>query len=629
MVFWLPALALAQPSGGPYGPVQQTYEVPKDAAHVYYVAPDGKKEADGTKTEEPTSLEAAIERVVTGDAIILRGGTYRTGGLKLNQSVTIQPFKDERPIINGTKIATDWENLHNGQWRTKWATLFPSAPQDWWRREREAARTPLYKFNNDLVFADGKRLHPVGWAGDVKEDTYWVDYEKGFVYIGTDPAKKQIEITAFDSALIQSMAKVHDREPDHKGSTIRGITFTQYAYRALEIEGRDPEGVSPEAEHGNDVAGAVFENCTISHCSRVAGYFRGNHLVIRHCLVSDTGTEGIYVLGSNDILLERNIVTRNNVENITGYYASAVKIFNQCYRATCRENLIIDNGNGSCGVWYDVGEVDGVFVNNWVERTDNGFFFEISKGATCAGNVFVDCGTGIKILNSRDVHVYQNTLVDSTLWIERSPRSAANDHFGWHPATGSGRRRARRARRRRQPDLRQRGVRSPAAGLRPKRESARSPHQAAGRGSRLQRLRHPRHSQRKAHVRLQHPDRLHVARTVAGRRLEVRNPQPHVQRLLRPALQRRTTQPLRAALRISWRRFGRSPAARSAQIARLVWRKRGLPRCVSRRKIILKQCNQLPYIRSPDSPSAQLLSLLDFARSSIEHGGPAGAEIPR
>ena len=439
-LFAVPILApcplYAQPSGGPYGPVQQTYEPPKDAAHVYYVAPDGKKEAGGTKTEEPTSLESAIERVVTGDAIILRGGTYRTGNLKLNQQITIQPFKDERPILNGTQVATDWENLHNGQWRTKWATLFPSVPQDWWRREREAARTPLYKFNNDLVFADGKRLHPVGWAGDVKEDTYWVDYEKGFVYIGADPSKKQIEITAFDSALIQSMAKAHDREPDHKGSTIRGITFTQFAYRALEIEGRDPEGVSPDAEHGNDVAGAVFENCTISECSRVAGYFRGNHLVIRHCLVSDTGTEGIYVLGSNDILLERNIVTRNNVENITGYYASAVKIFNQCYRATCRDNLIIDNGNGSCGVWYDVGEVDGVFVNNWVERTDNGFFFEISKGATCAGNVFVDCGTGIKILNSRDVHVYQNTLVDSTLWIERSPRSAANDHFGWHPATG-------------------------------------------------------------------------------------------------------------------------------------------------------------------------------------------------
>ncbi len=426
----------AQPSGGPYGPIQRTYEVPADAAHVFYVAPDGKSDAKGDSVDEPTTLETAIEHVVTGDAIILRGGTYRTGNLRLNQGVTIQPYKDERPILKGTKVGTEWERLRDGLWRIRWTTLFPSAPQDWWRRERESARTPLYKFNNDMVFADGTLLDAVGWAGEVGENSYWVDYDKGYIYVGTDPAEKEIEITAFDSALVRTKGAAHGKESDKKGPTIRGITFTQYAYRAIEIEGADPEGVSPEAEHGKDVVGSTFEHCTISFCSRVAGYFRGDKMTIRHCLISDTGTEGIYILSSNDVLLERNIITRTNVENITGYYASAVKIFNQCYRVTCRENLVIDNGNGSSGIWYDVGEVDGVFVNNWVERTDNGFFFEISQGAICAGNVFVDCGTGIKILNARGVRVYQNTFVNSTAWFERTPRSAVGDHFGWHPATG-------------------------------------------------------------------------------------------------------------------------------------------------------------------------------------------------
>ena len=54
-----PAAAHAQPSGGPYGPIPQTYDVPKDAAHVYYVAPDGKAEAAGTSLSEPTTLESA------------------------------------------------------------------------------------------------------------------------------------------------------------------------------------------------------------------------------------------------------------------------------------------------------------------------------------------------------------------------------------------------------------------------------------------------------------------------------------------------------------------------------------------------------------------------------------------
>ena len=63
----------AQPSGGPYGPIDQRYEIPK-AAHVYYVAPDGKADSSGTSQEQPTTLEVAIERVVTGDAIVMLRG---------------------------------------------------------------------------------------------------------------------------------------------------------------------------------------------------------------------------------------------------------------------------------------------------------------------------------------------------------------------------------------------------------------------------------------------------------------------------------------------------------------------------------------------------------------------------
>ena len=81
----------AQPSGGPYGPIDRRYEIPK-AAHVYYVAPDGKAGSPGTTLEQPTTLEAAIERVVTGDAVVMRGGVYRTGGLVLNQGITLQPY---------------------------------------------------------------------------------------------------------------------------------------------------------------------------------------------------------------------------------------------------------------------------------------------------------------------------------------------------------------------------------------------------------------------------------------------------------------------------------------------------------------------------------------------------------
>jgi parallel beta-helix repeat protein len=442
----------AQPSGGPYGPIQQTYNLPMVTGKIYYVSPNGRADQSGEELSNSTTIEAAIERVKTGDAIVLRGGTYRTGNLELNQEITIQPFADEQPILKGTFVASEWRNLGNGLWTTHWTHLFPSKPDSWWRRYREGKKTPLHKFNNDMVFVNGKFLQSTGWEGEVDENSFYIDYETGTVYIGVDPTDKLVEITAFNSAMIITSRDVHDKSSNHKGPTIKGITFTQYAYRAIEIEGKYPIGLDPEANHGKDVTGTTFENCTISFCSRVAGYFKGDHLTIRHCKISDTSTEGVYVIGSNDILLEKNIFTRNNIEQITGYYPAAVKIFDQCYRATCKDNLIIDLPYSN-GIWYDVGNVDGRFINNWVENvgniknefsikqpwpSDNGFFFEISKGAICVGNVFVNCDHGVWALNSSNVQIYNNTFINSTACIARNARGTSADHFGWHPTTGPG-----------------------------------------------------------------------------------------------------------------------------------------------------------------------------------------------
>jgi hypothetical protein len=425
----------AQPSGGPYGPIQQTYDLPKNAAHIYYVAPDGQSNAPGTTLEQPTSLASAIERSVTGDAIILRGGTYRTGGLTFNQGITLQPYADEHPVLKGTLVATNWEAQINGLWRTSWSHLFPAKAADWWRREREGTKTPPWRFNNDMVFVDGELLKAVGWEGEIDAHSYYIDYDAGQVYIGVNPTNHLVEITAYDGALTRTTSPCHGKTSDGKGPVIRGITFTQYAYRALEVEGKEPVGLSDPATYGNDVTGTTLENLTVSYCSRVAGYFRGDRLTVRHCLISDTRTEGIYVIGSADCLLEKNIFRRNNIQQITGYFPAAVKIFNQCYRTTCRDNLVQDQPYSN-GIWYDVGNVDGVFINNRVENALDGFFFEISKGAICAGNVFVNCDHGVRALNSSNVRVYHNTLVNCDASFERTERSAVADHFGWHPSTG-------------------------------------------------------------------------------------------------------------------------------------------------------------------------------------------------
>ena len=165
----------AEPLDIVYGPIEQVYEIPETEGQIYYVSPDGDAAAEGLSLEAPTSIESAIARVVSGDVIIMREGVYRTGNLFFNQGITIQPYKDEKPVLNGTLIADNWQQGADSLWFTQWDYLFPGQPEDWWVRERNEEFTPLHRFNNDVVFIDGQYLQSAGSKAELDEGTFFVD----------------------------------------------------------------------------------------------------------------------------------------------------------------------------------------------------------------------------------------------------------------------------------------------------------------------------------------------------------------------------------------------------------------------------------------------------------------------
>ena len=120
--------------------------------------------------------------------------------------------------------------------------------------------TPLHIFNNDMVFVDGKILKSTGWEGEVNENSFYIDYKNGFVYIGINPENHLIEITAHNRGFHRVTRDVHSKKNDHKGIVIRGVTLTQYAYCAFEIDGYEPQGLADASTFGKDVVGSVIEH---------------------------------------------------------------------------------------------------------------------------------------------------------------------------------------------------------------------------------------------------------------------------------------------------------------------------------------------------------------------------------
>ena len=417
-----------------YGVYDHTYEIPDVPGTVYYVSPDGDAAADGLTLENPTTIYEAFKKVVTGDAIIMRGGLYRAGDITFNQGITIQPYMDEKPVMNGTMVVDSWEKVSDTLWVTDWDRLFPDVPMDWWNRWANERSTPLHRFNGDVVFIDGQFLESAGSTEEVDEGTFYVDYEGKKIYIGVNPEGRFVEITAFRKAIYRTLATENGKEPDKRGPVIKGITFTQYADTMVHIGGSE----LAIDQHGRDIVGTTFENCTFSTCFKIGMFAISDSLVMRNCNVVNTNTEGIYVVASADVLLERNIIENNNIEKWTGYYPSAVKIFNQSHNAVFRDNLVKNQPNSN-GVWWDVGNHDGVFVNNHCEDiAQSALFFEISEGLTAAGNTFINCDQALFALNAKDVKLYNNTLINSRANFRRDSRGDQLGVFGWHVTTGPG-----------------------------------------------------------------------------------------------------------------------------------------------------------------------------------------------
>ena len=234
----------AQPSGGPYGPIPQTYPLPDKAAHVYYVAPDGKAEAAGTTLAEPTTLEAAIERVVTGDAIVMRGGTYRTGGLRLNQGITLQPYARRAAGPQGDAGRDEVA----GPAQQRVADVLDDAvpgPAAWAGGSATARACGRRSTGSTTTWSSSTARccsRPAG-KGELDEHSYYIDYEAGQVYIGMDPD----EPAGRDHRLRQR-PRAHERPlprqgvgqegPDHPRDHVHAVRLPRARHRGEEA--RDP-----------------------------------------------------------------------------------------------------------------------------------------------------------------------------------------------------------------------------------------------------------------------------------------------------------------------------------------------------------------------------------------------------
>ena len=100
-------------------------------AAAFFVATNGDDVNPGDEQKPLRSIQAALDRMVAGDACILRGGTYREAAIfktsgEEGKPVRLQAYPGESVVLDGTE----------------------AAPKTWTVYKEKISRVSGYKFHN-------------------------------------------------------------------------------------------------------------------------------------------------------------------------------------------------------------------------------------------------------------------------------------------------------------------------------------------------------------------------------------------------------------------------------------------------------------------------------------------------
>jgi len=315
------------PSGGPYGPRPQTFPRPRvRRASLLRVARWANWRTGNTVDNPPRSRRRSRARRRATRSSARRHVSHRRPSVQ--PGITLQPHGDEQPVIKARRWRRNGRRRATGSGAPRGRGCFrPSRPTGGGATVR--AQDALYRFNNDMVFVDGQPLKAAGWSEHDAQSYYTITRRATSTSASTsEPARGDHGVR---HALLRTTARVHDKDSDRRGPTIRGLTFTQYAFRAIEIEGRDPTA----CRRNRHTARMSSEHARARDDSRIAPAWRR----ICAATTSPFGIAGQRHEHRGDFhpqlvgcAARKNVFTPTTSSRSLGYYPAAVKVFNQCHR---------------------------------------------------------------------------------------------------------------------------------------------------------------------------------------------------------------------------------------------------------------------------------------------------------
>ncbi|NPV48336.1 MAG: hypothetical protein HPY69_15465 [Armatimonadetes bacterium] len=366
--------------------------------HVAQQAPGANDANPGTEARPLATISAAMLKVQPGDTVLVHAGTYRESVVFPGEDwkdpqrrCTLAGAEGERPVIKGSDVL----------------------PTDWTRLEGE--RPIYYQPRNtytQMVFVDEQPLRQIGlqgspkraagtngfqyqrqWSGkgldDMAPGSFFYDEAQQRLYVwladGGDPAQHTIEAAVRSDGVLL------------KGTwTLRNLDVRHVADDFWPHE-------QAVAIGGNQ---SVVENCRITHNEFLGLIISGEDCVVRGNEIAYNGLEGLTSNLGYRMLVEGNEIHHNAWRGDVVCLTAGNKL------VMWRDSKFLRNhwhDEPASALWLDISDGNILIAENRFDNCSVGVYFEISRWAVIANNVFRGCGRAIWSYGS-DVLIAHNVV---------------------------------------------------------------------------------------------------------------------------------------------------------------------------------------------------------------------------
>lgn len=371
------------------------YSVP---AGAIFVSPAGSDRNYGTQRSPVKTVRAAMSKARAGGTVVLRKGTYHQQ-FTVTKELTIQNYPGEAVWFDGSQSVSSFERTDRGWLHRGWTAEFDSSPSYTRGSPGRSGKgwgfvDPNYPMaaHPDQVWIDGVAQRQVEKASQVQSGTFFVDDDRDRLYLGSNPRGVDVRASTLGRAI----------EIRAEGVTLRGFGVRRFAPSIPDMGTITMERPS-----------STLANLHVSDNATTGVSMLAKNQRLDHVTVARNGLLGVHGNHADKAVVRHLLTVGNNTERFNPSPVSGGLKITRARGVSISDTTARDNRGP--GLWLDEAVYDGRISSSLIrDNTHHGVSLEISSTMLFVGNVVQgNDGHGIKINNTSDVQVWNNTFADN------------------------------------------------------------------------------------------------------------------------------------------------------------------------------------------------------------------------